>query len=192
MQVNTNVEQVDANTFVLSLDQVETINHVVVFLTGQVPFSQGFGGAIYFGWPSPETGGISWQFLGYISNDKPSAIFKLAKVKPSEMVVNPFSQQLMQAITSTNAQIGILVEQLTEIAQKTPSADTQASKVENFTEFSQKMLENFFNYASSFAVTPGQCVMDTSTTYVPIQVLQNWYASFQRKLQMDPHFWKTL
>lgn len=186
----------DANTFVLALDQVETINHVVVFLTGQVPFNQGFGGAIYFGWPSVESGGISWQYLGYICNNKPSAIFKIAKVKASEMVTSPFSQQLMQTLTgsqlSTNAQIGILVEPLAEISQKTPSSSTQASSVETFTEFSQKMLENFFNYASSFAVNPGQSVMDPSAAYVPLSVLQNWYASFQRKLQLDPHFWKTL
>ena len=183
----------DANTFVLTLDQVETINHVVVFLTGQVPFNQGYGGSIYFGWPSAESGGVSWQFLGYITNDKPSAIFKLAKVKPSEMAVNPFSPQLMQTMgSSTSAQIGILVEQLSDIAQKTPSTDTEASKVQSFTEFSQKMLENFFNYASSFAVTPGQNMMAASATYVPIEVLQNWYANFQRKLQMDPNFWKSL
>lgn len=194
--MNTNVEQVDANTFVLGLDHVDSINHVVVFLTGQVPFTQGFGGAIYFGWPSPETGGISWQFLGYISNDKPSAIFKLAKVKPSEMVRNPFSQQLMQTMVSSqsnaNAQIGILVEPLMEIGQKTPSLDVEASKVAGFTEFSQKMLESFFNYASSFAVNPGQSVMDSSATYIPIDVLQKWYTNFERRLHTNPNFWKTL
>lgn len=188
--------QVDANTFVLGLEQAHAINHVVVFLTGQVPFSPEFGGAIYFGWPSPETGGISWQFLGYINNDKPSAIFKLAKVKPSELLANPFSLQLMETLvssqSSTNAQIGILVEPLTEIYQKTASQDTEASKVDNFTEFAQKMLENLFTYASSFAVSPGHSVMPPNTSYVPIDTLQSWYTSFQRRLQTNPNFWKTL
>jgi hypothetical protein len=190
------VEQVDANTFVLGLEQVESINHVVVFLTGQVPFSQQFGGAIYFGWPSPESGGISWQFLGYISNDKPSAIFKLAKVKPSQMLTNPFSQQLtdtlLQMQSPTNAQIGILVEPLVEIGQKTASQDAEASKVDNFTEFAQKMLENLFNYASSFAVSPTQGTMHPNTSYIPIDSLQSWYTNFQRRLQANPNFWKTL
>ena len=190
------MQQVDANTFVLGLEQVDTINHVVVFLTGQVPFNAEFGGAIYFGWPSPESGGISWQFLGFISNDKPSAIFKLAKVKSSEMLVNPFSQQQMDTIANyrspTNAQIGILVEPLAEIVQKTASLDTEASKVDNFTEFVQKMLENLFNYASSFAVVPGQSIMQPNTTYIPIDTLQSWYTNFQRRLQTNPNFWKTL
>lgn len=193
VQVNTSVEQVDPNTFVLGLEQVDTINHVVVFLTGQVPFTPDFGGAIYFGWPSPESGGISWQYLGYISNDKPSAIFKLAKVKPSEMHANPFSQQLMDTLQSlSNAQIGILVEPLFEICQKTAAQDTEASKVDNFTEFAQKMLENLFNYASSFAVSPMQGKMQPAANYVPLDTLQTWYTNFQRRLQANPHFWKTL
>ena len=50
-QVNTNVQQASASEFYLTLDEVESINHVVVFLTGQVPFAEGFGGSIYFGWP---------------------------------------------------------------------------------------------------------------------------------------------
>ena len=50
-QVNTNVQQAGASEFYLTLEEVESINHVVVFLTGQVPFSDGFGGSIYFGWP---------------------------------------------------------------------------------------------------------------------------------------------
>lgn len=196
IQVNTNAERVDANTFVLGLEQVDSINHVVVFLTGQVPFSPEFGGAIYFGWPSPESGGICWQFLGYISNDKPSAIFKLAKVKPSEVLANPFSQQLMDTLVSsqspTDAQIGILVEPLMEIGQKTASQDTEASKVDNFTEFAQKMLESLFNYTSSFAVSPSQTLMQPNTNYVPVDTLQSWYTNFQRRLQANPNFWKTL
>ena len=196
--VNTNVEQIDANSFSLCLEDVGSINHVVVFLTGQVPFSQDFGGAIYFGWPSVESGGIAWQFLGYICNAKPSAIFKLAKVKPPESTLsaNPFSQHLTQSIasslSSTTAQIGILVEPLAEILQKTTSQDTEASKVDTFTEFTQKMLENFFNYASSFAVSPAQSVLQPSAAYVPIDVLQNWYTNFQRRLQTNPNFWKNL
>ena len=189
------MQQIDNNTFLLSLEDAIHVNHVVVFLTGQVPFTEGFGGSIYFGWPSLETGGISWQLLGFISNDKPSAIFKLVKVKAVEML-NPFSQGVMETLTSlqssTNAQIGIVVEPLTEIIQKTPSLDTEAAKVDTFTEFSQKMLENFFNFAGSFSVIPGQDPINPSLSYVPMNVLQNWYSNFQRRLQANPQFWKTL
>ena len=50
---------------------------MVIFLTGIQPFPDGFGGSVYFCWPKMQT---SWHLLGYISNQKPSAIFKIAKV----------------------------------------------------------------------------------------------------------------
>ena len=72
------MQQAGVNEFFISLEDVQSVNHVVVFLTGQVPFSDGFGGSIYFGWPTE--GGVSWQLLGFITNEKPSAIFKISKV----------------------------------------------------------------------------------------------------------------
>ena len=185
----------DPNTYLLGLDQADTVNHVVVFLTGQIYFSDGHGGSIYIGWPSAVAGGgISWQLLGFISNQKPSAIFKLVKEK-SDVVMNPFSQEMMDTVAAhqpTFAQIGIMVEPLVEIIQKTPATNTEASITDSITEFSQKMLENFFNYASSFSVSPSTSPMDPSASYVPMNVLMQWYTNFQRRLQTNPQFWKTL
>ena len=212
-QVNTNVQQAGPNTFLLAVDGAESINHIVVFLTGQVPFSDGFGGSIYLGWPLTGGGqaslnldGVSWQLLGFISNEKPSAIFKIAKVKPHETVANPFGGSMaMDMSTATgnslslaSALVGISVEPLSEITQKTPSADTTASTVDSFTEFSQKMLENFFNYAGSFAASPAQIALQqqmgnqTNDSYIPFSALQQWYMNFQRRLQSNPDFWKSL
>jgi hypothetical protein len=36
---------------------------------------------------------------------------------------------------------------------QTPAAQAEAANVSTFMEFSQKMLENLFNYASSFAMS---------------------------------------
>lgn len=212
-QVNTNVQQAGPNTFLLAVDGTDSINHIVVFLTGQVPFSDGFGGSIYLGWPSTAGGsvslnldGVSWQLLGFISNEKPSAIFKIAKVKPLEIVANPFggsmdvdmSTAMGNSLSFASALVGVSVEPLSEIAQKTPSTDTAASTVDSFTEFSQKMLENFFNYAGSFAASRDQIAMQqqmgsqTNESYIPFSVLQQWYMNFQRRLQSNPDFWKSL
>ena len=79
LQVNTNVQEAGVNEYFLTLEDALSVNHIVVFLTGQIPFSEGFGGSIYLGWPA-EGGGVSWQLLGFISNSKPSAIFKITKV----------------------------------------------------------------------------------------------------------------
>ncbi len=192
--MNTNVQQASLNQFLLTLENVETINHIVVFLDGEVPFSDGFGGSIYFGWPMGNDV-VSWQLLGYISNEKPSAIFKISKVKPQGISANPFGQDMMDTvgqISSTTALIAISVEPLEQIAQQTPSVNAEASTVDSFTEFSQKMLESFFNFASSFAVSPSISPLNPSETYIPSSVLQQWYVNFQRRMQVDPKFWKNL
>lgn len=52
------------------------------------------------------------------------------------------------------------------------------------------MIENFLNFASSFAVTQAQMVANPSETFVPLSTLHNWYNNFQRRLQQNPNFWK--
>ncbi len=194
--MNTNVQEGGSNQFYFTLEHVEGINHVVVFLTGDIPFSDGFGGSIFFGWPSPE--GISWQLLGFISNQKPSAIFKISGVKPTVSDVNPFGASMMATvgnISSTTALLGISVEPLDQIIQQTPASNTQASTVDSFTEFSQKMLQSFLNYSSSFAVTPlmmSQMPINPMDNYVPLNSVQNWYDLFLRRMQADPNYWKNL
>ena len=86
--VNTSFREVDPTHCVVDMEDVGSFNHIVVFLTGQTPFPEGTGGAVYFSWPDNEAqsggggGATPWQFLGMISNQKPSAIFKVAKFKP--------------------------------------------------------------------------------------------------------------
>ena len=77
-QVQTDAQQIGPTQFVFNLAAVESIHHVVVFLTGTAPFPDGMGGAVYFCYPTLQ--GPASQLLGFIANDKPSAIFKLAKV----------------------------------------------------------------------------------------------------------------
>ena len=170
---------------------------MVVFLTGAVPFNPGFAGAIYFGWPSPE-GGITWQYLGYISNEKPSAIFKLAKLKQTTLNTSPFSGGSFGTISATTALIGITVETVNDIIAKQPAEDAVASTISSYNEFCTKMLENFYNYASSFAVgqmdiaaTVAHGGGNPSMTYVPMQTLQAWYNTFSKRLATNPNFWKS-
>lgn len=62
---------------VFQLAQCDSINHVCLFLTGSQPIPEGFGGAVYLCWPKPQP---AWYLLGFIANEKPSVIFKIAKV----------------------------------------------------------------------------------------------------------------
>ena len=99
---------------------------------------------------------------------------------------------LIAAGDSNNcAQIGISVEALDQLQSQTPAANTSVSTVESFVQFSTKMVENLFNYVSSFAVTQAQMVPNPSETFVPLSSLHSWYSSFKRKLEFDPNFWKN-
>ena len=66
------------NQFVFNLAEPDKVHHIVIFLVGTIPFPDGMGGAVFFSLPGPTP---SWQLLGYISNEKPSAIFKVSQVR---------------------------------------------------------------------------------------------------------------
>lgn len=113
----------------------------------------------------------------------------LLQVKPEERVQNPFSMNSMETVP-TGAQIGISIEPLDQLAQQTPVANATPSTLNSFVEYTQKMLDNFFNFASSFAITQAQMTPNPSESFVPLSVVQKWYDNYQRKMKNDPNFWK--
>ena len=174
--------------------------------SGSKPFPDGLGGAVYFCWPPPPGGEQVWQLLGTIHNDKPSAIFRLnistsfpqttiihyriSKLKSSDENLNVTASFMSLGSQRKNAMVGISVEPLVNIQGQTPAAQTEAVKVSTFMEFGQKMVENLFNFASSFAVSGGEMRSRSAETFVPFSCLQQWYNNFERRLQHDPNFWR--
>lgn len=184
--VQTQFEQINETKFITTILEADNVNHIVVFLTGVMPFPEGTAGQVYFSWPDP-LAPPNWQLLGHISNNKPSAIFKLSGLKkPSEIDnfanVNAFGQQAI----SHNAQIGISIEPLVNIQEVPPLENPNT-----YVTYAQKMLESFMNYALSFTVTQSQMVPNPSATYIPLTAIQNWYTNFERRLSQNPNFWKT-
>ena len=126
-------------------------------------------------WPPKDGGGAegpAWQFLGVVTNDKPSAIFKVSRVggggnKHHGFTSAPAYQQM--ASGASTAQIGISVESMDALSGLAASASsaTEASSVSSAQEFSQKVIESLLNYASSFALSPDQARLRTSETFVP-------------------------
>jgi hypothetical protein len=129
-----------------------------------------------------------WIYLGKISNLKPSAIFRIANLKHDDtMGVTPFcGMPGLQQSMANLAMIGISVEPEIQIDALTPATDTKTTSASSYVEFTQKMLENFFNYASSFAkdAPDGQ-------QYFPIGTLHQWFDNFKRRLEANPNFWKS-
>lgn len=70
--VQTECIQVSETQFAFSIEKAtSTIRNLAVFMTGSEPFPEGLGALVHFAWPPYE----NWQVLGYLSNEKPSAIF---------------------------------------------------------------------------------------------------------------------
>lgn len=126
--------------------------------------------------------------MGILSNNKPSAIFKLSSLKQycdtSSQPLNAFSQ--FPSVT-INAQIGISIEPAVNAESQVTSIIEPTQNVSSFVEFTQSMVQNLFNYVSSYAMEAGP----HQTPMVPLLSVQKWYENFQRKLNLNPNFWKS-
>lgn len=132
----------------------------------------------------------AWHLLGYISNEKPSAIFKVSGLSNTPHLNADGSNFMFgQVSCSILAQIGIAVDSLASIQQQCPTTlqTTDMLSTPVALQFVQKMLENLFNYATSFAVTQSQMTPNPTETFVPLSSLQSWYKNFERKLS-SPEF----
>ncbi|XP_068195149.1 protein Hikeshi [Antennarius striatus] len=187
--VQTDAVQVASDKFVFNLPDYESLNHVVVFMLGTVPFPAGMGAAVYFSFPDPASGPV-WQLLGFISNDKPSAIFKISGLKAGVGGTHPFGMMASSASPSV-AQVGVSVEALDQLAQQIPVSSAAVSTVGSYLQFTQKMLDSLYNFVASFAVSQAQMTPNPTETFIPSSCVLRWYENFQRRMAQDPNFWKS-
>ncbi|KAG0167348.1 hypothetical protein DFQ28_006139 [Apophysomyces sp. BC1034] len=169
--VQTNLQQVDVNKYVFELSDAQTINHLVVFLLGTIPFEPGFAATVHLLWPNKE-----WQFLGIVSNEKPSAIFRLKTMTT-----------MNEALPLGNATLGISVEPLEVVMQQQQAQQLQLVVKSNNNHLNQagyvaqKILENLYNYVTSF-------MQDSNEGVLPLKAFQTWYDNLGRKLANDPTY----
>lgn len=198
-------QQIDESKLLINIADADNLNYLVIFLTGVIPLPLGTAAGkfepqfsvspvakdsfpgVYFSWPDPNSP-PKWQYLGHISNSKPSAIFKISQFKKlHEIEDSAMSELFGSSQISHIAQIGISIEPESSIIQQTPSVTSDAN---TYYVFGKKMLENFVNFASSYTVSQSQMSPNLSETYVPLSTLMNWFTNFQRRLEQNPNFWK--
>ncbi|KAI8592970.1 hypothetical protein BDZ88DRAFT_391351 [Geranomyces variabilis] len=175
------VAGLDATKYVFDLEDPESINHIVAFMTGIQAFPPGFAATVHFLWPSNPT----WQFLGILSNDKPSAIYRLGGNKKTTttattstdgtmmMMMEDSNTLLMTtpgARSITPAKLGISVETVEAVMAQaeqhggvsglstsstggSQAPTTAGALVKNVDPvlLTTKILESLYNYCSSFA-----------------------------------------
>jgi len=194
--LQTNLQQIDETHAVFTLENPASINHLCVFLLGTVPFPEGYAATVHFHWP-----GRGFQLLGMLSNDKPSAIFRLRGTYTAANDTSgshaAFSSAANDATMSdassaggdTQALLGISIEPLpTALAQCSSLPQTQAqssgsvSRPTDPTALAEKVVKHLFNYLSSFATGTGGSAL-TPETYVPLGAVTKWYDNFLGKVK---------
>lgn len=217
--MDANFQQVDTNKFLIIIPNAESINHVVVFLTGLSSLPNEAAACIFFSLPDA-TAAPTWIYLGYLSNEKPSAIYKLTNLTQSKLrglAVNGATNSNSLALMTNNnspafnyaqspvlqAQIGISIEPMSLVSGLVPAIETTASKETNFSEFINKTVSNLYNYCCSFSKSASELVASQNpfqsrvtlggdSQYVPLKTIQTWYENYTRRLSNDTDFWKSL
>ncbi|KAJ2721635.1 hypothetical protein GGI07_003819 [Coemansia sp. Benny D115] len=195
--VQTNLQQVDVNKYVFELPDAHNINHLVVFLLGTQPFEPGYAATVHLLWPNK-----NWQPLGVLSNEKPSAIFRLKTNSSS-------GQDTMdQQFPVVSAELGISIEPLAIVEQQAAQMRGSQTGQNNGSlgalvatrgadgslasgkQFAERMLQNLFDYAMSFATRPdatmGMFGSGAAVQVLPVKAFEEWYTTFLRKIQRDP------
>ncbi|KAJ2809131.1 hypothetical protein H4R20_000371 [Coemansia guatemalensis] len=189
--VQTNLQQVDVNKYVFELPEAHSINHVVVFLLGTIPFEPGYAATVHLLWPNKD-----WQMLGALSNDKPSAIFRLrsavdtsnansANGTIAELGISIEPVQAVEQQVQQQAQPSSALTLATSAAASNTTVPLQAAK-----QFAERALQNLYDYVTSFATQPnasmGMFGSGAAVQVLPVKVFDEWYNTFLRKLQRDP------
>ncbi|PAV17939.1 hypothetical protein PNOK_0642500 [Pyrrhoderma noxium] len=180
--IQTNLQVIDDTHVAFELPSASTINHLCVFLLGTVPFPDGFGATVHFHWP-----GKGFQLLGALSNEKPSAIFRLRGTFSAQTTLTHAAFQSPGGMDgdNTTAVLGIAVEPLDAIQAQLASMPSSVVRspptgVSDPTVLAEKIVKHLFNFLSSFGSNGGGVSPDT---FIQLSAITRWYESFLSKIR---------
>ncbi|KAI6025997.1 DUF775-domain-containing protein [Pisolithus marmoratus] len=188
--LQTNLQQVDETHALFEIPAAEKVNHICVFLLGTIPFPDGYGCTVHFFWP-----GKGSQVLGMLSNEKPSAIFRLRSTfsTPASGMNTPsaFTSAASSTTGTVTAILGLAIEPLETIAAQMAALPTQTinstlnalsssvTRQLDPTILAERVAKHLFNYVSGFAgmenIGPD--------SLIPVGLIARWYESFTNKLR---------
>ncbi|KAM5539748.1 hypothetical protein V8D89_006561 [Ganoderma adspersum] len=189
--LQTNLQQIDETHAIFELPAAGSINHVSVFLLGTVPFPDGYGATVHFFWP-----GKGFQLLGMLSNEKPSAIFRLRGTFSAQTTdTHAVFTGAAPVDSNLTAVLGLSIEPLPQILQELaalpapapapagPSAVAvaRANPAADATLLAERVVKHLFNYLSSFVGGNPQGM--SPDVMIPLGMVARWYESFMGKVR---------
>ncbi|EGG00741.1 uncharacterized protein MELLADRAFT_111625 [Melampsora larici-populina 98AG31] len=188
--IQTQSTAIPPDKIIFEFEEASLINHLVVFLTGAIPFPEGYGASVHFLFPNQS----EWKLLGMLSEEKPSAIFKLKGNQRSN-----FNHQLTSTSNSsipqdhTKASLGFQILPLEQLQTECQSLPNQLIKLSSLStsngwihqtglnsdsiELIKSLGLSIFNYLASFSTTiPG-----INGQWINFVHLEKWWKTFQNQ-----------
>lgn len=184
-------QQIEPTKFMLSVANASNIHHIVVFLLPDANLDPNVAASVYFQLPGKE-----FRLLGAISNDKPSAIFKInnnamkqhtgvydldAMVDVDDNTVDPeyvinigISLEPMRAVEEAMAAQKQAATPTPTRNDNPPPVNTQA-----IAQVATKIYQHAYNYMSGFTSADGK---------IPLKAFDDWWNKFKSRLQNNPKF----
>ncbi len=160
--VQTDAVAVSATECFFVLPEAHKLNHIAVFLTTPAPFDT--AAVVHCATEVDIASNTPWRRLGFLSNEKPSAIFRVSGAAPDAGAMR----------------LGISLEPLANAMAFLPptgSGDARRTDASGAT----RIAESLFHYATSFA-KPAAAFMPGESV-VPVAVVEKWLANAAHKLQ---------
>ncbi|KEP55510.1 putative inositol metabolism protein OPI10 [Rhizoctonia solani 123E] len=194
--LQTECQQIDETHVAFTIESAVNVNHICVFMLGTVPFPPGYAATVHFHWP-----GKGFQLLGMLSNEKPSAVFRLrGSYTPAQLQSHSTLSSAAAiggpapAVNDVTAILGIAVEPIQAVeAQISANATSQAGQstdnrlikpgsqgLADPTVLAERIVKHMFTYLSSFVSDPGSLTTDT---VVPLNIIRRWYDNFLTKIR---------
>lgn len=166
-----------------------TINHITLFLTGDIAFPQGFGASVHFFWP-----GKGFQVLGMVSNEKPSAVFRVrgaftSQANSASGVAHGVFGGVGGGQEEPQALLGLAIEPLDVIQAQLPASSPSSApstsnalvkppSIADTVILAEKIVKHLLNYLSGFT---GGAV--GGEVMIPMNIFMKWYESFVGKIR---------
>ncbi|MCJ1275810.1 hypothetical protein MMC21_003613 [Puttea exsequens] len=206
--VLTNPAVISLTQFAFTFPASPTFSHIIVFLFPGTPLPEGTLAGVYVQLP----GEAGFNFLGAIGAEKQTAIFRVSSggvATNGSIKSDGFAEDEMidvdaasptvndDAANRGNITVGISIEPIATVTTQIENLKTSQSKALIRTKpsgqstpslstkvLAQRIIKNAFNFLASFAANTGA----GSEEVVPMKAFQDWWAKFERRIEIDPGF----